>query len=168
ERDAVIKALEEGQEMDAKVVYLQTFGAYLEIDGTQVVLRNTDFAQDHTRVIDNHKVNDIIKVKISKISNTKKIFVQAVEKFCADTVMDFSKFNRGDIVFGTIKNIKSTHCYVCIAPDLDALTSVPEVFTVEPTEGMRVVIRITKIIEEEKRVRGKIISFIEETNDFNL
>ena len=166
QRDELIKKLEAGEEFDAKITHIEKFGAYLTIEGTSVVLRNMDFSTDHTIISDLYKVGDTIRVKLHRVASTKRILVEAVEKFCNPTTVDFSTFAPNQVVYGRVRTVKTWGCYVCIAPNLDALAPNPDDFDVE--EGMTVLLRTTKVDQEQQRVRGKVLKVINEDDDFDL
>lgn len=168
ERDILIEKLNEGEEFEGKIVHIEKFGAYLNIKGTTVVLRNMDFSIDHTTVADLYKKGDTVKVKLNKVTSTKKILVEAVEKYCNPTSVDFSTFSPQQVVFGRIRTIKTWGCYVCIAPNLDALAPVPELPEYEVEEGMSVLLKISKVDTEQKRIRGKILKVIQDDSEFTL
>lgn len=168
ERDLLIERLEAGEEFEGKIVHIQKFGAYLNIKGTTVTLRNMDFSIDHTTVSDLHKVGDTVKVKLHRVTSTKKILVEAVEKYCNPTAVDFDTFSPQQVVFGRIRTIKTWGCYVCIAPNLDALAPVPELPDYEVEEGMSVLLKISKVDTEKGRIRGKILKVIPDDSEFTL
>lgn len=168
ERDILIEKLEQGEEFEGKIVNIQNFGAYLNVKGTIVTLKNIDFASDHTTVRDEHKVGDKIKVKLQRVTSTKKILVQAVEKYCKPTVIDFSTYRKNQVTLGRIRTIKPWGCYVCIAPNLDALAPIPETLDVELEEGMSVFLKIQSVDEAQQRVRGKILNVVKNEEDLNL
>ena len=168
ERDLLIQKLNDGEEFEGKIVHILKFGAYLNVKGTMVVLKNMDFADDHTTVGDLHKVGDVIKVKLARVTSTKKILVQAVEKYCNPTVIDFDTFAPQQVVLGTIKTIKTWGCYVCIAPNLDALAPVPEFPDVEVQEGTKVLLKINKVDKEQHRIRGKVLKAISDESEFDF
>ena len=168
ERDALIQKLEAGKEVDGKIVHIEKYGAYLDIDGATAIIRNIDFSNDHTRVADLHKIGDVIRVKLNRVTSTKKILVEAVEKYCEPTSVDFSTFSPQQVVVGTIRTIKTFGCYVCIAPNLDALASVPEFPDIQVEEGMKVILKISKVNAEEGRVRGKIIRVITDESELAI
>lgn len=166
QRDALIARLEAGETFDAKITHIERFGAYCNIEGTSVVLRNMDFSDDHTIISDLHKVGDTVKVKLHKVASTKRILVEAVEKYCNPTAVDFDTFATNQVVYGRIRTIRVWGCYVCIAPGLDALAPIPDDFDIE--EGMTVLLRTTKVDPELRRVRGKVIQVITEDDNFDL
>lgn len=168
ERESLLTKLESGEEMEGTITHIERYGGYLEIDGVSVMLRNMDFSNDHTILKDKHKVGDKIKVKFLKKTSTGRILVEAVNKYCNPTQVDFSTFAKNQVVLGRIRTIKTWGCYVCIAPNLDALASIPEDADIELEEGMSVRFKITKVDEENHHIRGKILAIIEENDDFDL
>ena len=62
------------------------------------------------------------------------------------------------MVLGTVRSVKKWGIFVRIAPNLDALCSIPSHLALR--EGDKVSFRITQVLEEEKRVRGKIVRLI--------
>lgn len=184
ERDVLIEKMEESKKaeeegrtedvevFEGKIVNIQKFGAYLNVKGTTVVLKNIDFSIDYTSVADLHKVGDVVKVKLNRVTSTKKILVEAVEKYCNPTSVDFSTFSSEQVVLGRIRTIKPWGCYVCIAPNLDALAPVPDLTDYEVEEGMSVLFKIKQVIPAtegvEGRVRGKILEVVKDDNEFYL
>ena len=160
QRDELIEKLNAGAEFNATITHIERFGAYMTINGTSVFMRNMDFADDHTIVSDMHKVGDTVKVKLFRVTSTKRILVQAVKKYCNPTTVDFSTFTPQQVVYGRVRTVKSWGCYVCIAPNLDALAPIPEDTDVELQEGMSVSLKISKVDPELGRVRGRILKII--------
>lgn len=154
-RPAVMEELESGEVINAKVVNILPYGAYLEYKGASGLLKNVDFSRDHTAVEDILNLGDIINVKLKNVSDNGKIFFEVVEKYSNPTIIDFDIFERNQVVLGTIKNIKPFGAFINIAPGLDALCPIPTTREIE--EGMKVAVRITKVDKEKERVRGKIV-----------
>lgn len=168
ERADLLKKLEAGEEMDATITHIERYGGYLTIGDVSVMLRNIDFSNDHTILKDKYKVGDVIKVKLLKTTSTGRILVQVVDKYCDPTEVDFSTFTKNQVVLGRIRTIKTWGCYVCIAPNLDALAPIPEDGDMELEEGMSVRFKISKVDEEKHHIRGKILDIIDENDDFDL
>ena len=168
EREVLLKKLEAGEEMDAEITHIERYGGYLVIDGVSVMLRNMDFSNDHTILKDKYKVGDKIKVKFLKVNSNGKIYVEAVDKYCNPSQIDFSSFEKNQVVLGRVRTIKTWGCYVCIAPNLDALAPIPEDLDIELEEGMSVRFKITKVDEEKHHIRGKVLDIIEDDDDFDL
>lgn len=168
ERTKLIKELEEGKEFDATITHIEKYGGYLTINGNSVMLRNMDFSNDYTILADKHKVGDTIRVKLLKITSTGKILVEAVEKYCDPTSVDFTSFSKNQVVLGRVRTIKTWGCYVCIAPNLDVLAPIPESLDRELEEGMSVRIKISKVDDEKHHIRGKVLDIIDDNDDFDL
>lgn len=160
EREAMVKRLEAGEVVNAKIAKLLNFGAYVDIEGVTALIRNQDFAEDYTTMKELKEVGDVIEVKLRKVSSNGRVFVEATTKFCQPTVMSLDIFEPDQVVFGVVRNVKPWGAYVCIAPNIDALCPVPG--TVDLEEGMNVTFRITQVKKEEGRVRGKIIKILTE------
>lgn len=168
EREVLIKELEGGAEVEGKILKIVKFGAFLNVKGTTVVLKNIDFSEDHTTVMDKHKEGDKIKVKLQRVTSTKKILVQAVEKFCNPTSINFDSFSENQVATGVIRTIKSWGCYVCVAPNLDVLTPVPELPDGDVEEGTTVLIKIKTVNKEERKIRGRILKVISEDTEYDF
>lgn len=158
ERDAMINRLEAGEEVEAKIVKLLNFGAYLDIEGVTALIRNQDWAEDYTSMREVLKIGEKIKVKLRKITANKRVFVEALEKYKNPTIMGIDIFEPNQVVLGEVRNVKPWGAYVCIAPNIDALCPIPA--TADIDEGMKVSFRITQVREDEGRVRGKIIKVL--------
>ena len=159
QRDDLIESLQQGEAFEARIVRLVYFGAYLEIAGIPVILRNRDFADDYTTVADIHDMGDTIQVKLLKISQNGKINVQAVSKYESPSKITIEDFLPHTVVYGIVRNVKPWACFVNIAPNLDAICPIPPYINVK--EGMKVAFRINQVKPEEKKIRGKIIKEIE-------
>ncbi|MFJ8531229.1 S1 RNA-binding domain-containing protein [Bacillus sp. NPDC094106] len=157
-RDALISKLEEGAEFDAKITKVLRFGAFVEINGVSVLLRNSDFAEGFTSLREVKQAGDVVKVKLTKVTENHRILVQAVEKFKTNSVMSLDKFEPNQVVLGRIRSVKPWGCFVCIEANIDALCPIPGTFDVE--EDMLVSFRITQVRVDEKKVRGKIINIL--------
>ncbi|CCL32504.1 TPA: S1 RNA-binding domain-containing protein [Clostridioides difficile] len=169
-KDQLIKKLEEGEEFEAKVVHLEKYGAYLEINEIGVTIRNTEFSDDYTNVSDIYKVNDVIKVKLFKVNSNKRIYVEAVEKYKSNAIIDMDSFTTGSVVIGSVRTIRTDDCFVCIAPNLDVLSPIPTFSDYELVEGDKVSLLIKKVETKQDpnsekliyRIKGKIIRILTE------
>lgn len=154
-REHILARLKDGEDFPAKVIKILKYGAYVDIEGVTGLLKNVDFADDHTTVGDVLKIGDSVNVRLKKLSSNGNLVFEAVQKYKSPTIMDFSMFQKDQVVLGTIRSIKPWGMYVCIAPNVDALCQIPS--TGEFEEGQKVTILIKKVMPEEKRVRGKVI-----------
>lgn len=154
-KESIVARLKEGEVFNAQVINMLKYGAYVEIDGVTGLLKNVDFADDYTTIGEVLKVGDSVNVKLKKTSTNSRLIFEAVEKYKNPTIMEFSMFERDQVVFGVIRNVQPFGVYVCIGPGIDALCPIPGTGEIE--EGMKVSFRITQVRPEEKRVRGKIV-----------
>lgn len=154
-KDGVVKRLEEGEVANGQIINILKYGAYVEIDGVTGLLKNQDFADDYTAIGDVKKIGEKINIRLRKVSESGRLLFEAVEKHSDPTIMGIDMFERDQIVFGMIRNVKPWGVFVRIAPNLDALCSIPPTGEIE--EGMKVSFRITQVDEEQGRVRGKIL-----------
>ena len=157
-REEIIGRLKEGEMFNAQIINILNYGAYVEIDGVTGLLKNTDFAVDYTTIGEVLKVGDSVNVRLKKISENDRLIFEAIEKYQSPTIMNLDMFERDQVVLGVVRNVKPWGVYVCLAPNLDALCSIPATGEIE--EGMKVQFRITQVRKEEGRVRGKIIRIL--------
>lgn len=164
ERDEVIEKLRNGEALEAKIMKTYPWGARMNIDTVVVLLKNKDFATDYTHVDAVKKKGDVMLVKLADISKTNRISVQPVEKYTTPYQINFDKFERSQIVLGTVTNVLAFGCFVNIAPGVDALCPI-EAEIKEPEQGDQVRVRIQNVIKEERKVRGRIIGYIEDEEE---
>ncbi|MBQ3420607.1 MAG: S1 RNA-binding domain-containing protein [Romboutsia sp.] len=154
--DDVLERLKSGEVFSAKVINPQKYGAYIEIEGVLTgILKNLDFAENHITVKEVLQKGDIVNVRLKKITNNGKLNFEAVTKYKSSSSIDFSSFKIDDIVEGKLKTIQPDKCFVNIAPGLDALCSIPTIGDLY--EDMNVIIKISKLDEVSRKIRGKII-----------
>lgn len=154
-KEAVVNRLQEGEEVEAEIVSTAKYGAFVEFGGVVGLLKNTDFSTDHTTIREVKNVGDKVKVRLQKYTDSGKLQFEAVEKFEHPTAMDFSAFKPNQIVHGVVRGVTTWGVFVSIAPNLDALCSIPSTGEVEV--GTSVTFRITQVREDEQRIRGKIL-----------
>lgn len=154
-KQTIIQRLADNEVFPAQIVNILNYGAYVEIDGVTGLLKNSDFAEDYTTIRDVLKIGDKVNVKLKKISSNNKLIFEAVEKYKNPTILNLDMFERDQVILGVIRSVKPWGCYVCIAPNLDALCPIPPTGEIE--ENMKVSIKITQVDKENKRVRGKIL-----------
>lgn len=158
-RNHLIEEMKSGKTFKGIISRLVYFGAYLNIDDTPVMIRNSDFACDYTKISDIYQEGDLMAVKLLKVAHNGKIYVQAAKKYESGSKINIEDFKPHTVVQGLVRNVKSWACFVNIAPNLDAICPVPTYFKIK--EGMRVAFRINQVRIEDRRVRGKIIKVID-------
>ena len=106
-------------------------------------------------------MGDIIEgLTFRKITENDRIGVMKVNKYESDIPVDYSKFEKGTVVIGTIRNVKTFGCFVGIAPRMDALCAIP--MTMDIQEGLTVKCTLTTVDFENGKVRGRIDEVIPE------
>lgn len=160
-REILLKQFEDGQYFDGRITSIQFWGAYVSINGVSCVLRNCDFSTDHTTIAHLYEVGDIIEgLTFRKITENDRIGVKKVEPYESDLPVDYSQFVKGNIVAGTIRNVKTFGCFVGIAPRMDALCAIPS--TMDVQEGLTANCVLTKVDLENGKIRGRIIEILPE------
>lgn len=157
--DALAADLESGKVYKAKVIKILAYGAYLSIQGLSVQMLNRDFSEDYTTINDIIKEGDEIEVVFERYTPNRNLRVAAKEKYKSDSEMSFDKLQPNQVVLGVVRNVKPFGCFVCVAPNLDALCPAPA--NMDIREGDKVTFKITQVRPDESRVRGKILKINE-------
>jgi len=166
QRDAVISELEQlgpdgkAMEIEADVIKVKDFGAYLHYKGAVLILRNKDFANDFTSVKEIVREGTKLKCKLIELSKTRRIFVTAAQKYEVSSKIDLNIFKRDQVILGTVVAVKPFGVFVRIAPGVDALCPIP--LSYDPKEDDHVQFRILQVNVETRRVRGKIIRRVQD------
>lgn len=158
EFDRLHMQLKEGKTFQAKVTKILRYGAYLVIGDTSVQMLNKDFAEDHTTIGDILNIGDNIEVRFNRITENKNLRVEPLVKYKNEVSVSLADMEPDQVVLGTVRNIKKWGIFVRIAPNLDALCSIPT--HLEVREGDKVSFKITQVLTEEKRIRGKIVRLV--------
>lgn len=152
--DELVKKLEAGETVKAKIVKFIRFGAYLRYKGISMLLQNRDFSEDLITVEEVHKLGDEIEVKLRRVTEGGRLIVEAAEKHKLDSVFTVDAFEPNQVVAGQIRGIKPFGVFVQVGPGLDALGPIPD-FEIEV--GQRVLFRVTNVKKDEGKVRGKLL-----------
>lgn len=159
EFDKLHKQLEEGKTFQAKLTKNLRYGAYFVIGETSVQMLNKDFAEDHTTISDILAVGDSIEVRFNRITANENLRVEPLKRYKNEVAVSLANLKPDQVVLGTVRNIKKWGIFVRIAPNLDALCSIPIHLAVR--EGDQVTFKITQVLKEEERVRGKIVRLVD-------
>ena len=164
--DELVYRMENGEEVEAKIVKFVRFGAYLRYKGgVSMLLQNKDFSEDLATVEEVHELGDTIKVKLRRVTEGAsggRIIVEASEKHKLDSVFTLDEFEPNQVTLGEIRGIKPFGVFVKIGPGVDALCTMPD-FEIETSQ--RVLFRITQVNKELGRVRGKIVRLVNESDE---
>jgi small subunit ribosomal protein S1 len=163
-RDKMIEELKGGASVEAVIMQVKPWGAKLFCRGVLMLLRNKDFSSDFTKVSAVKKKGDLMIVKLAEVSQSKRIFVQPLEKFSTPVQINFDIFKVGQIILGEVAAVPAFGAFVNIAPGIDVLCPIPQSGR-EPAVGDKVKIRILQVRKEEHRIRGKIVGFLEKAED---
>lgn len=165
--EEIKKDLLEGKAFTAEITGLLDYGAYVAINDVYALMRNSDYSDGYIPISDELDVGDKIEVKLNSIAQESgRISVEPVNKRKVEGLLDFSMFERDQVVAGKIRSVRPFGAFVGIAPGVDGLCNIPAVGEIE--EGSDVKFRITRVFTEEVdgeevgRVRGKIISIKDE------
>ena len=158
EFDKLYHELKEGKQFQAKVTKILRYGAYCVIGDISVQMLNKDFAEDHTTIGDVLEIGDTIDVRFKRITENKNLRVEPLVRYKNGVSVSLTELEPNQVVLGTVRSVKKWGIFVRIAPNLDALCSIPSHLAVR--EGDKVSFRITQVLKEEKRVRGKIVRLI--------
>lgn len=156
----IIEKLKSGQEFNAVISGLIGYGAFMDIHGVYALMKNSSFSESYAAVADVHNAGDTIRVRLKKVSDNGRLEVEAVNKHVVEpSEINIDDFTKGQIVLGKVNGVKPWGAYVTIMPGLDALCDIPPTGEIEV--GLEVTIAISKVIPEEKKIRGKILKVIQ-------
>lgn len=151
-----LEKMRNGEFVTGVVGNVTPFGAYIRFGaGMEGLLRNVAFSDDTTCVKDVYKSGDLIKVGLLKEYENNSITLKPEKKYTGDSIINFEDIQVEDLYYGVVKIVKDDRVYTAIGDKLMVLSPFPQ--NNQPIdEGMKVQIVITKIIEDEKRLKGSI------------
>ena len=148
----------EGDTVKGEVTGITDFGAFVKIGAIEGLLHNEDASWDRSEKCKNlYKKGDEIEVKIIKIDpETQKISL-STKDLKDSPVATYAKTHRiGDIVSGTVRDIKDFGAFVSLEGDIDALIRKEDAGSLNFDElkvGDTVEAAIDFIDEKKNRVR---------------
>lgn len=164
---AMLADFTKGKAFEGRITGFSDFGAYVSVDGVSGILRNSDYATDHSRIISRYKVGDRISVKCKSITTDEnaRISWEAVVKYhrtspivcdvepgvvATGKVIDIRTFPQSQGIFVQLDN----------NTDLDVLCSMPSMPEIE--KGVSVVIIVTSVKPaksefEPPMIRGRVL-----------
>lgn len=121
--DAFLEKYNVGDVVKAEVTTITTFGAFLKIDSIEGLLHNENLSWDkNQKCKDSLNVGDVLEVKIIKIDKEDEKISLSLKDLEDSPIEKFSKnHNVGDIVNGTIRDIKDFGIFVELSDGVDAL-----------------------------------------------
>ncbi|MBE3029189.1 30S ribosomal protein S1 [Campylobacter sp. RM9344] len=151
----------EGDVVKGVVTTVTNFGAFVRIDCVEGLLHNEDASWDrNSKCKDMFKVGDELEVKIIKIDDAEQKISLSLKDLVKSPVEEFaSKFNIGDIVKGTIRDIKDFGVFVELGNNVDALIRKEDLGSVDSDTlkiGDEIEAAIAFIDEKKNRIRLSI------------
>ena len=169
ERDEIIEELTGGAIVQAVVTDLRPWGVRLLYKGHVLLMRDKDFSLDFSKTSRVYQIGDKVDVKLNEVSFTKRIFVEPIEKYNANKNVDVTKYEVGDVILGEVVTIATMGVFVNLEPGIDALCPIPNpLYQREPIAGESVMVRISKVLPEKNKLRGKIVSYVKDSAEDDL
>ena len=142
------------------------WGAFININGTQVKALNKDIFKDNTRIFEVFKEGDIIENLKLKDDEKSALEVELSGKLKGpERGVKKEDLKKGKEFEGTIRTIMPTACFVYILNDRDVICSIPDQLEEDIQIGSKVIVRLTtvsKLVDDNNKLRGKVVKIIEE------
>lgn len=152
-KETIAAKLDNGEAVIGKIVKIFSYGAYIDCNGITGFIKNVNFSDNYVSISDVKEVGDEIEVVLLRKSNTGKYSFKMKELYHGKSE-DISNYSENDIRVGTVISTKPFGTFVRLGVNLDAIC--PPLKSIIVEEGDRVVIQITEVIKEERRIRGLI------------
>ncbi len=151
----------EGDVVKGVVTTITNFGAFVRVGCVEGLLHNEDASWDRNdKCKDMFKAGDELEVKIIKIDSAEQKVSLSLKDLKQSPVQAFAnKFNVGDIVKGTIRDIKDFGVFVELGNNVDALIRKEDLGSVDVSTlkiGDEIEAAIAFIDEKKNRIRLSI------------
>ena len=151
----------EGDVVKGVVTTITNFGAFVRVGCIEGLLHNEDASWDRNdKCKDMFKAGDELEVKIIKIDSAEQKVSLSLKDLKQSPVQAFAdKFNVGDIVKGTIRDIKDFGVFVELGDNVDALIRKEDLGSVDVSTlkiGDEIEAAIAFIDEKKNRIRLSI------------
>ena len=151
----------EGDVVKGVVTTITNFGAFVRVGCVEGLLHNEDASWDRNdKCKDMFKAGDELEVKIIKIDSAEQKISLSLKDLKQSPVQAFAnKFSVGDIVKGTIRDIKDFGVFVELGDNVDALIRKEELGSVDASTlkiGDEIEAAIAFIDEKKNRIRLSI------------
>lgn len=154
-----IKEYKVGDVAKGKVATLTAFGAFVTIGEVDGLLHNEEASWENSKKCkDLFKKGDEIEVKIIKIDTEKENISLSMKEISDSPAKEYQKTHKiGDIVSGTIKDIKDFGLFINLIPNLDGLIRTEDLLPVaEGKEAPKVGDEIEAVIVNIDTKRNKV------------
>ncbi len=149
-----------------KIQKILDWGAYININGTQVKALNKDIFIDNTRIFEVFKKGDIIENLKFKSKEKSVLEVELEFKLVGPKVgITKEELKKGNEYEGTVRTIMPTACFVYILNERDVICSIPDQLEEDIDRGSKVIVKLTTVSSlksENDKLRGKIVKIITE------
>ena len=151
----------EGDIVKGVVTTITNFGAFVRVGCVEGLLHNEDASWDRNdKCKDMFKAGDELEVKIIKIDSAEQKISLSLKDLKQSPVQTFAnKFSVGDIVKGTIRDIKDFGVFVELGDNVDALIRKEDLGSVDASTlkiGDEIEAAIAFIDEKKNRIRLSI------------
>ena len=151
----------EGDVVKGVVTTITNFGAFVRVGCVEGLLHNEDASWDRSdKCKDMFKAGDELEVKIIKIDSAEQKISLSLKDLKQSPVQAFAnKFSVGDIVKGTIRDIKDFGVFVELGDNVDALIRKEDLGSVDASTlkiGDEIEAAIAFIDEKKNRIRLSI------------
>lgn len=151
----------EGAVVKGVVTTITNFGAFVRVGCVEGLLHNEDASWDRNdKCKDMFKAGDELEVKIIKIDSAEQKISLSLKDLKQSPVQAFAnKFSVGDIVKGTIRDIKDFGVFVELGDNVDALIRKEDLGSVDASTlkiGDEIEAAIAFIDEKKNRIRLSI------------
>ncbi|WP_103642005.1 30S ribosomal protein S1 [Campylobacter concisus] len=151
----------EGDVVKGVVTTITNFGAFVRVGCVEGLLHNEDASWDRNdKCKDMFKAGDELEVKIVKIDSAEQKISLSLKDLKQSPVQAFAnKFSVGDIVKGTIRDIKDFGVFVELGDNVDALIRKEDLGSVDASTlkiGDEIEAAIAFIDEKKNRIRLSI------------
>ena len=151
----------EGDVVKGVVTTITNFGAFVRVGCVEGLLHNEDASWDRNdKCKDMFKAGDELEVKIIKIDSAEQKISLSLKDLKQSPVQVFAnKFSVGDIVKGTIRDIKDFGVFVELGDNVDALIRKEDLGSVDASTlkiGDEIEAAIAFIDEKKNRIRLSI------------
>lgn len=129
--DEFMKSYKIADVVEGEITSVTSFGAFVKLGGIEGLLHNEDASWDrNNKCKDKFSQGDKIKVKIIKIDEENQKISLSTKELSSSPVQEYAKIYKvGDIVKGTIRDIKDFGVFVELSKNVDALIHKEDIST---------------------------------------
>lgn len=129
--DEFMKSYKIADVVEGEITSITSFGAFVKLGGIEGLLHNEDASWDRNdKCKDKFSQGDKIKVKVIKIDEENQKISLSTKELSNSPVQEYAKIHKvGDIVKGTIHDIKDFGVFVELSKNVDALIHKEDIST---------------------------------------